>query len=398
MNFERTRIALNARWPGSTVAAIGLICFALSTASVALSALPSDLGTPDSNEILPTPPSHHWVWISDVAFSHMVDGSVHLVDGDSGRYLGMLSTGGSTTHVVIPHDGKLIYSPEIYFSRGTRGTRSDVVTIYDGQTLALVGEISIPPKRVSGIPALGFAGLTEDDRFLLIYNFNPGQSVSVVDTVSRTFVGEVETPGCTMAFPTGPRTFFSMCADASFLGVELDDAGHSMHHERTDALFDGTHDPVFERPVRVGDIWYFVSYDGEVHPIRTRGTTAIALPLWPLTSKEARAQGWRPSGVQQIAVSPALNRLYVLMRQGSRATHKDGGRHIWVYDLTTHRRVARILAPRTLGSIRVTSDADPLLFALTAEGNTVDVFAAASGKLLRSVKDVGTTPLLMVTP
>ena len=53
----------------------------------------------------------------------------HLIDGDTGRYLGMLSTGVSFAHVVLPRDGQFIYSPETYFSRGIRGIRTDVVTI-----------------------------------------------------------------------------------------------------------------------------------------------------------------------------------------------------------------------------------------------------------------------------
>ena len=42
---------------------------------------------------LPAKPGPHWVWVNDIVFHHMADGKSFLVDGDSGRMLGMLSTG-----------------------------------------------------------------------------------------------------------------------------------------------------------------------------------------------------------------------------------------------------------------------------------------------------------------
>lgn len=359
--------------------------------------LPPDVGATKTVETLPSPPGKHWLWVNDFVFPHMTDGTVHLLDGDSGKYLGMLSVGSSFSHVILPRDGKVVYSPEIYFSRGTRGTRTDVVTIYDTSTLKVVGEIGIPAKRASNVPTSGNAELTDDDRFLLIYNFTPAQSVSVVDTASRSFVGEIETPGCAFAFASGPRSFFGMCADASFLAVELDDSGHAIRQTRTEALFDGAHDPVAERPVRIGDTWYYVSLDGSIHPIRKSGAAFVADPAWPLTTAAERQAGWRPGGVQQLAIHAGLGRLYVIMHQGGRETHKDPGKAIWVYDLASHKRVQSITAPHPLVSIKASTDDKPLLYAIVAESNVIDVYAPATGKLLRTIKDVGTTPGLLVT-
>ena len=64
--------------------------------------------------------------------------------------------------------------------------------------------------------------LTDDERFLLIYNFTPAQSVSVVDIGERKFVGEVETAGCALVYPTGRRSFFSICSDGALLVMTLD--------------------------------------------------------------------------------------------------------------------------------------------------------------------------------
>jgi methylamine dehydrogenase heavy chain len=385
--------------PGCAILGPLIAALAILVTPAARAALPSDLGDgKPTSATLPTPPSKHWVWVNDFVFPHMADGMAYLVDGDSGRYLGTLSTGFAFARLVLPRDGKLIYAPETYFSRGTRGTRTDVITIYDGATLAVQGEIVIPPKRASNIPNIGNAELTDDDRFLLVYNFNPAQSVSVVDMASRTFVGEVETPGCALAFPTGPRSFFSMCADGALLSVQLDDSGKVAKQSRTEPLFDVAHDPVTEKPVRGGNTWYFVSFAGRIHTVRNGRNGLEPGDSWWLSTKAERAQGWRPGGVQQLAFHAGQQRLYAIVHQGPIETHKDPGKTIWVVDVATHKRVAQIGTRRLSSAIQLSKDDHPLLFSIFGEGNILDVYDPGSGKLLRSVPEVGTSPTLLLTP
>src|SRR5271169_7253560 len=130
-----------------------LILCALLAGSVRAE-LPSDSEHGPQVATLPVPASKHWVWVNDFVFPHMSDGMAYLIDGDSGRYLGTLSTGYSFARVLLSRDGKIIYSPETYFSRGTRGKRTDVVTLYDSGTLGVVAEIPIPPKRASNMPMI----------------------------------------------------------------------------------------------------------------------------------------------------------------------------------------------------------------------------------------------------
>jgi len=242
--FLRTRRAV-ARLPSAAGAALAMVALVLGSARAEL---PSDVGGGPAVATLTVPAPKHWVWVNDFVFPHMADGMAYLVDGDTGRYLGTLSTGYSFAHLNLSRDGKLIYSPETYFSRGTRGKRTDVVTLYDPATLGVVGEIPIPPKRSSNLPMAANNALTDDDRFLLIYNFNPAQSVTVVDTKTRKFVREIETPGCALVYPTGPRSFFSVCGDGSLLLVGLDDAG-AAHQKRTQPLLSMGADPVTEKAV-----------------------------------------------------------------------------------------------------------------------------------------------------
>jgi methylamine dehydrogenase heavy chain len=347
---------------------------------------------------LPRPASPHWVWVNDFVFPHMVSGKAMLVDGDSGRFLGELDTGFGSVRVVLAHDGQVIYSPETYFSRGTRGERTDVITLYDPVHLAPLGEIVIPPKRSSNMPMMSNATLTDDGRFLLIYNFTPAQSITVVDTRSRKFVGEVETSGCALSFPTGARSFFSLCADGALLHTVLDDAGRASKSDRTEPLFDVDHDPLTEKGVRVGDTWYFVSFSGMVYPFKVEQGSLKLQKTWTLLSDAEKAQSWRPGGLQQLAVHAGLNRLYAIMHQGPLETHKDPGREVWVYDLARKGRIQKIAMKNNSGSIQVTRDAHPLLFSIVIDSTVLDIYDATTGNLLRSVSDIGTTPTLLVTP
>jgi methylamine dehydrogenase heavy chain len=387
---------MRSAWQWRRARVTGAALALLLAGSAARAALPPD--DPALKSLTLPRPSPHWVWVNDFVFPHMADGMAYLIDADQGRYLGTLSTGYSFSRLVLPRDGKAIYSPETYFSRGTRGTRTDVVTLYDPATLAPIGEIAIPPKRSSNVPNMGNAQLTDDDRFLLIYNFNPAQSVTVVDTASRTFAGEIETAGCALIFPTGPRTFFMVCGDGGALTVTLDEHGQALSKERSGPLFDLAHDPVSEKPVRFHDRWLFVSFDGWVHPVRVTAAGLVAESRWSLATNAERAAGWRPGGVQPFAIHVASGRLYALVHRGALATHKDPGKDIWVYDLATGHRAGHIATKRPSSSIQVSQDAAPLLYSVFQDSNVFDVYDPGTGRLLRSVTEIGTSPTLLVTP
>jgi methylamine dehydrogenase heavy chain len=349
-------------------------------------------------EQLPDRRDPHWVWVNDAAFTAYPDGKAFLVDGDSGRMLGMLNTGFSFTAVVAPKAGGVIYAPEIYYSRGIRGTRTDVVTMYDAVHLLPIGEIEIPPKRASVIPTPGAQALTDDDRFLLIYNFTPAQSVTVVDMHARKFVGEIETAGCALVYPTGPRSFFSICGDGTLLVTTLTDAGELAAHARTASFIDVLKDPVSEEGVRQGDTWLFASFEGVLHPLRATAAGVKAEATWPMFTKEELAQHWRTGGLQHLALHGGAGRLFAIVHQGGPETHKDLGDQVWVYDLGHRKRVQTITLRNKAGSIQVSRDSQPLLFACSMESNRLDIYDATSGKYLRTVESLGQTPAVLVNP
>jgi methylamine dehydrogenase heavy chain len=312
--------------------------------------------------------------------------------------LGMLSTGFSFTGIVAPKAGGVIYSPEIYFARGSRGTRTDVVTIYDAARLQPVGEIAIPPKRASIIPMAGAEALTDDDRFLLIYNFTPAQSVTVVDTHSRKYVGEIETAGCALVYPTGPRSFFSICGDGALLVTTLTDAGKLASRARTATFIDVLKDPITEKGVRWRDTWLFASFEGVLHPLRGTAAGVEADPTWPLFTPQELAQHWRTGGLQHLALHGSSGRLFAIVHQGGPETREDLGEEVWVYDVASRKRVQTITMHNKVGSIQVSQDTQPLLFACSMESNRLDIYDATSGKYLRNVESLGQTPALLVNP
>lgn len=358
-------------------------------------ALPNDPLTETTR--LPAPGAH-WAWVNDVVFPHMSDGQALLVDGDSGKFLGMLSTGFAFNGLVLPRDGKVIYSPEIYFSRGTRGERTDVITLYDPSTLSPIAEIAIPPKRSTNMPRVSNAQLTDDDRFLLVYNFNPSQSLTVVDTKSRKFVGEIETPGCALVFITGNRSFFSLCADGALLDVRLDDNGKAASQQRTKPMLDVKTDVVTDKGVRAGNTWFFASKGGVVYPIEMTAKGLQLAAKWSLVSDAERTQNWRPGGLQPFAVHTDSKRFYAVMHQGDVNSYKDPGKDVWVFDLASKKRSQRLTLANLSTSIQVTRDPKPLLFSVFADGSTTDIYDALSGQHLRAVESIGTTPTLIMTP
>ena len=137
-------------------------------------------------EVLPRPARAHWVWASDVLLRRSA-----LVDLDSGRMLGMVNGGFGPTVALFSATRGEIYVPETHYSRGSRGERVDVLTVYDGASLAPVAEVVLPPRRAINALPTANAALSDDERFAAIFNSVPGTSLSIVDLERRVLVAEL---------------------------------------------------------------------------------------------------------------------------------------------------------------------------------------------------------------
>ncbi len=421
----------------------------LMRAAAVLTALviPGVLSTPCRAELAPEEqfqvrtlaglPTSHWVWVADVAMQRST-----LFDGDTAEMLGMLN-GGYNVRGVRPHISHTrgeIYVAETVYDRGHRGRRIDMVTIYDTTTLNVAGEVEIPPKSADAGHGVALAALLDDERFFLVFNQTPASSVSVVDLETRSFVTEIDTPGCALVYSAGPRRFFMLCGNGKAMLIELDAAGRETSRAEGEAFFDSVTDPISEKGARAGGSWFFVSFDGNLFELDVSGPTPVPSEPWPLISPSEREEGWRVGGTQHLAVHKATRRLYSLVHKGGPGSHKDPGEEIWVYDLDDKRRLSRIpvgnvlipfLRTQLLGtvtkaddeetegslldglietlanwvlpnpgahSIAVTQDDEPLLFMSNGEIGAVTVHDALSGGQLRALAPTGVTAGRLVVP
>ncbi|CAD5106891.1 amine dehydrogenase large subunit [Zestomonas carbonaria] len=327
---------------------------------------------------LPFPPEPHRTYVVDVEFENLVAGRVVVVDPDQKRYLGMISTGFAAPSV-LSRDQRILYSADLFYSRGTRGTRTDVLTAWDTSTLAPIWEVVIPNKRSLALTQRYSLGTSGDDRFVYIYNFTPSTSVTVVDSKSKTVAGELSIPGCVLSYPVGKRGFASLCGDGSLQLITLDETGKEASRSRT-AFFDPNAERLVERATHVGDTYYFVTTTGTVRPVDFSGKEPKVLPSWSLTTAEEQKAGWAPGGWQLLAVAPKLNRLYALMHDAHEPMKwEDPSPIIWAFDLATGKKVGELEAPTPIWSMNATGDDQPLLLGSNIEGG-LEIFDLKSGK------------------
>jgi methylamine dehydrogenase heavy chain len=338
-------------------------------------------------------PGPHWVFVMNpVSGGSLEVTSVFAIDGDSLKVLGEM-TGGVVSAFAVAPDHKQFYMADTYYSRGARGERTDVLTIYDGQ-LSPVGEVILPTKRQLSIPDSSQMAVTPDGRFVLVANVTPATSVSVVDIQNRSVAGEIETSGCAEVLIAGPRRFVSVCSDGSMMTTDFDDNGKSTAQKRTaKPFFDIEKDPVFGVPARFGDEAYFVSYHGMVYPTGLGSNPAQPGESWSLLSDSEKKDGWLPGGYQPVRGHAEKGLLFVLMhRGGGDWTHKNPGSEVWVYNLHDKKRVDRIVLPQKANAILVSQDSDPTLFALTTQPAMMQTFSALDGKYLGAISDLSGLP------
>ncbi|MBF7729799.1 amine dehydrogenase large subunit [Pseudomonas sp. N040] len=314
-------------------------------------------------EVLEKHDGQHWFWIWGNRAPSMIDGRALLFD-DHGQMLGQLDTGFWFNSLLPAQSRNELFAVETYFSRGTRGERTDVVSVYDPLTLKPKREIPIPPKRINALGNTGLSVLSDDERFLLVLNYTPAQSISIIDLNADRFVGEVETPGCASVYPAGPRDFYSICGDGSFLHLRLDDQGAVLLKQRSQPLFDPLKDLFTTSASRIGDTWYFVSRENHAYAVQMTADALKVARSWSLVSDAERADDWRISGVQHTAVHAASGRLFVLMHQGGPETFQEPGTEVWVYDVQSGSKLQALELEELSISIGVSPGAQPRLYSV----------------------------------
>ena len=333
------------------------------------------------------------VWLHDFAATNY--SKAILYDADAGKPLGTVDTGYEGMELELSAKTPRFFVAETFLSRAFRGERTDVVTTFDAATLLPTGEIAIPAKRLLGMPTSAHAVLLDDERFLLVYNFSPASTVSVVDLEQQRFAGEIELAGCALLYPLGPRRFASLCGDGGVLEIALDDAGAEQRRKVYAKVFDPAVDPLSEKAVRVGSSWLFTSFAGDVYTFDASGAELAFPPHWSLASPVERKARWLPGGLQPLALHAASGRLYALMHQGGAGSHKDPGTAVWVFDVAAKKRVQTIALREPATSIAVSSDAAPLLYSALLVSPALQVYDARKGARLRTIASSAGWPALL---
>ena len=347
-----------------------------------------------SSQTLPAEYPATWVFAHDFNFNSLLDGKVIIVDvaAENRNFKGIVGASGFASFQHSKARSEL-YSAQSFYSRGTYGERTDVVVITDPASLKPIGEIIIPTKRLQVVTQVNSFQLADDDRMGLVMNFTPAASVTVLDMPGRKVLGEVAVPGCNFIFPTGKRGFSTLCGDGSLATYALSEKGEVTSSSRSKAFIDIDNDPLFVKNAVIAGITYFPSFHSRIQPVDFRSEEPRVLDDWNMVPAELQNENWRPSGWQVIAGNE--EELFVLMQSGGKeGSHKDGGTEVWVFQPESGTLQRRIKLGTPGISIAVTRS-EPSYLVVTNAEMLLDVYDAASGKLLRSIS-TGTSATPMV--
>lgn len=311
----------------------------------------------------------HRVWLIE-----LYSGQTQIVDGDSGSLLGSLYAA-SLSNYMSPANHEFVYVAESIWSRGNRGVRQDLLTIYDGTTLKLQAEIALP-GRIYEAPKMHNFALNAAGTRAYVYSMQPAASVVVVDLQRRKVLRAIDTPGCALVFAWNDDAFSSLCGNGSLATVV--DAAARPTLSRSEAFFDAANDPIFEESLsNVADGQaLFVTFSGVVHPVQLAKVPQFGA-AWSLqraagleaASLAPGSLAWRPGGRLPMAFHRASSRLFVLMHAGEPWSHKDPGTELWVVDTQARSVVRRMKLETPVGAIAVSQDSKPLLFLVDNKQN-----------------------------
>jgi methylamine dehydrogenase heavy chain len=220
-----------------------------------------------------------------------------------------------------------------------------VLEVWDTQTLAFKHEVLLPPRRAQTLNYRGLVSVTGNGRFVLVQNATPATSITVVDLAERKVATEIQTPGCWGTLPAaGTRPRFSMlCGDGKVATVTLDDKGQVADRQLSDKLFDADQDAWFHTAEHVGDRYFFLSFKGQLTELDLSGPVARQTATRALVGAADQEAELAPGRLPGLCGAPRRRWAVVSMHdQGREGSHKLPAKQLWVIDLDSGRRLARL--------------------------------------------------------
>jgi methylamine dehydrogenase heavy chain len=354
---------------------------ALALLGAASTARASDPLPPDEEleAVTLSAPKPSWVFVER---GFTVPGNT-IYDTDTGKMLGLVEAS-LLSDLALDPAGKAFYVSESIWTKGWRGTRQDMITVYDSATLKLKSEITIPGRILIGGRKFNFV-LGDGGKTAYVYNLDPASSVNMVDMVKGKFVKKIELPGCASLMPVTGVGFSALCSDGSLATVKT--AGAKPEITRSAPFFSATNDPIFDNfgYDQAKQEAVFLTYTGQVYTAKLGAAPTISAPFTiqaaagvsPADTKPLDVH-WYPGARQGLALHYATGLAYVLMHTGEYWTHKEPGTEIWVLDVAAKKVVKRFPLEDPAGAIAVTQEANPKLV-LTTEGGTLLILDAKTG-------------------
>ncbi len=361
---RKSSLSARARHSAAAVCALAL----LGSASIARAADPLQ-PDPELEAVTLSAPKPSWVFVER---GFVVPGNA-IYDTDTGKMLGMVEAS-TLSDLAIDPAGKAFYVSESIWTKGWRGTRQDMITVYDSATLKLKTEIAIPGRILIGGRKYNFV-LADAGKTAYVYNLDPASSVNVVDLAKGKFVKKIELPGCASLMPVTGVGFSALCSDGSLATVKV--AAAKPEITRSAPFFSATNDPIFDNFGYDGvkQEAVFLTYTGQVYTAKLGATPTISEPysiqtaagVSPADTKPLDVH-WYPGARQGLAYHLGTGHAFVLMHTGEYWTHKESGTEIWELDVAAKKVVRRIPLEHPASAIAITQEANPKLVLSTERG------------------------------
>lgn len=337
----------------------------------------------------------HWIFIN----TNWGSRGTRIVDGDTGKMVGLVHEADLSNFAADPLK-RYYYIAETIWTKGNRGTRQDMVTVYDASTLKVVREIKLPGRLLVGNRRHNLS-VSADGKTAYVYNMDPASTVISVDLAKGAAGKSAEVPGCGLSAAIGNSKALSLCADGS---LALTDFAGGPKVVRSDPFFNSENDPIFDNsPVETATgKAMFVSFSGLVYPVTAADKPVVGAP-WSLQEAAGLTRvteaplvvSWLPGGSQPAAIHFATGRMFVLMHMGEYWSRKEGGEELWVLDAGSHKLLKRMKLEEPATFVEVSQDAKPLLF-LNSNKGKLKVLDALTLEEKQKVEDIGAGPMISV--
>lgn len=382
-----------------STAALSLLSIALSQPALAEDATTATVPEAETSDVMKAEkPQNHWFYVNG---GWNVDGT-SIFDAKTGKMKGMVNTSSSADLAFDP-TGKYYYVSETIWSKGNRGTRQDMVSVYDTAEMKLLTEIVIPDRIIVGERKQNFI-VSDDGKWGFVYNLSPASSVNIVDLTKRKFVKTVEVPGCATLIPNPGVGFSALCSDGSMATVAIASAKPQI--TRTAPFFSATTDPIFENfgYDKKRGLAVMLSYTGLVYTAKLGATPTLSAPfsiqsVAGYSSAETKPldTAWYPGGRQPSALHGPSGHLFVLMHLGEFWSHKQAGTEVWEIDVAAKKVVRRHVLKEPMGHIEVTQDVEPMLFLNDEKGDGV-ILDAKTGEEKHKIEHAGAGIISVTDP